>query len=50
MLRDSVTAPYTVEIRTGAGALVRTLSTDTAESRRRQQPVLPTKAGAHAVV
>ena len=50
MLRDSVTSPYTVEVRTGAGALVRTLSTDTAESRRRQQPALPTKAGAHAVV
>jgi photosystem II stability/assembly factor-like uncharacterized protein len=50
VLRDSVTAPYTVEVRTGAGALVRTLSIDSAESRRRQQPVLPTKAGAHAVV
>lgn len=50
ILRDSMTTPYSVEVRTGAGALVRTLSTDTTESRRRQQPVLPTKAGAHAVV
>ena len=50
MLRDSVTTPYTLEIRTGAGVIVRTLTTDTTESRRRQQPVLPVKAGAHAVV
>jgi photosystem II stability/assembly factor-like uncharacterized protein len=50
VLRDSATTPYTMEVRTGSGALVRTLTTDTAESRRRQQPVLPVKAGAHAVV
>ncbi len=49
-LRDSVTSPYTIEVRTAAGALVRTLTTDSAESRRRQQPILPVKAGAHAVV
>ncbi len=49
-IRDSVTAPYTIEVRTDAGTLVRTLTTDSAESRRRQQPVLPVKAGAHAVV
>lgn len=49
VLRDSVTTPYTVEIRTGTGTVVRTLTTDTAESRKRQQPVLPVKAGAHAV-
>jgi len=48
-LRDSVTVPYTVEVRTGNGVIVRTFSTDTAESRRRQQAVLPVKAGAHAV-
>ena len=50
VLRDSVTAPYTLEVRTAAGVVVRTLTTDTSESRRRQQPVLPVKAGAHAVV
>jgi hypothetical protein len=49
-LRDSVTTPYTIEIRTAGGAMVRTLTTDTADSRRRQQPALPVKAGAHAVV
>jgi hypothetical protein len=49
-LRDSVTTPYTLEVRTSAGAVVRTLTTDTAENRRRQQPVLPVKRGAHAVV
>ena len=49
VLRDSVTTPYTVEIRTAAGATVRTFTTDTAESRRRQQPVLPVKAGAHVL-
>jgi hypothetical protein len=49
MLRDSVTTPYTIEIRTAAGAVVRTLTTDTTESRRRQQQVLPVKAGAHVV-
>lgn len=49
VLRDSVVTPYTIEVRAGSGSLVRTLSTDTAESRRRQQPVLPVKAGAHAI-
>jgi photosystem II stability/assembly factor-like uncharacterized protein len=49
VLRDSVTTPWTIEIRTAAGAVVRTLTTDTAESRRRQQQVLPVKAGAHVV-
>ena len=49
VLRDTVTTPYTIEIRTASGAAVRTLTTDTAESRRRQQPVLPVKAGAHVV-
>lgn len=49
-LRDTVTTPFTIEVRTGDGALVRTLQTDTTESKRRQQPSLPTKAGAHAVI
>jgi photosystem II stability/assembly factor-like uncharacterized protein len=49
-LRDSVTAPYNVEVRTASGVTVRTLTTDTAESRRRQQPALPFKPGAHAIV
>ncbi len=49
-LRDSVTSPYTIEVRTAAGTLIRTLTTDSADSRRRQQPMLPVKAGAHAVV
>ncbi|MCC7052737.1 MAG: glycosyl hydrolase [Gemmatimonadaceae bacterium] len=48
-LRDSVTVPYTLEVRTAAGEVVRTLTTDTTESRRRQQPVLPVKSGTHAV-
>jgi photosystem II stability/assembly factor-like uncharacterized protein len=50
VLRDSMTTPYTLEIRTAAGAMVRTLVTDTAESRKRLQPALPVRAGAHAVV
>ena len=50
VLRDSVPAPYSIEIRTGDGALIRTFTADTAESRRRQQPALPMKGGAHAVV
>ena len=49
-LRDSMTTPYTIEVRTAAGEVVRTLTTDTTESRRRQQPVLPLKRGMHAVV
>jgi len=50
LFADSIRTPYTLEVRTSAGALVRTLTTDTTESRRRQQPALPVKAGAHAVV
>ncbi len=49
-LRDSVITPYALEVRTAGGAVVRSFTTDTAESRRRQQPVLPVKAGTHAVV
>ena len=50
LFADSIKTPYTVEVRSSAGALVRTLTTDTTESRRRQQPVLPVKVGAHAVI
>jgi photosystem II stability/assembly factor-like uncharacterized protein len=49
VLRDTATTAYTVEIRAGDGTLIREFVTDTAESRMRQQPALPVKAGAHAV-
>jgi hypothetical protein len=49
-LRDSMIQSYTVEVRTAAGAIIRTLTTDSADSKRRQQPTLPTKRGAHVVV
>jgi photosystem II stability/assembly factor-like uncharacterized protein len=50
VLRDRVTTPYTIEVRSRDGTLVREFVTDTAESRKRQQPALPMTPGAHAVV
>jgi photosystem II stability/assembly factor-like uncharacterized protein len=50
VLRDSAVTPYTLDVRTAAGVIVRTFTTDTAASRRAQQPALPVKAGAHLVV
>ncbi|MDQ8159653.1 MAG: glycosyl hydrolase [Gemmatimonadota bacterium] len=48
-LRDAVAGPLTLEVRDGAGRVVRAFTSDTAAARVRQLPALSTAAGAHRV-
>ncbi|MEO7962359.1 MAG: hypothetical protein ABIT38_00455, partial [Gemmatimonadaceae bacterium] len=48
-LRDSLTTELTLEVRDAEGRVARSFTSDTAKSRERQLPPLPTGAGAHRV-
>jgi hypothetical protein len=48
-LRDSVTTEITLEVRDAEGRVARSFTSDTAKSRERQLPALPTGAGAHRI-